>query len=161
MSGRIARPVGLPVQLFIRLHFVNESGGRTLVSSLAVVWSIATSANAYPTFEERSGDYPLDFVFGEVQPDTGVMAAPDGGIVKVRSMEPNQCLDTELLFSVDPFPELIGLRTVVEYQRVGRLFLFPWVEIPRDNKTWAAFAYIDPDLLAGREYVPLTSHESD
>lgn len=159
MSARISQADNRPPRLFARLHIVNESGGRARVNASAILWSVTTPPNGFPRFEKETGDFPLDYVRGAVNSITGVMAGPDRRTVRDVPMEPLECIDTEVLLVVDPLPELIALRAVIDHQRIGRLWPFFWVPDLKENATWASFAYIDPATITGTEYVALTSHE--
>jgi hypothetical protein len=159
MSARISRADDQPPRLFARLHIVNESGGRARVNASAILWSVSIPPNEYPRFADETGDFPLDYARGAVNPTIGVMAGPDGRTVRDLAMEPHECIDTEVLLVVHPLPELMALRAVIDHQRIGRLWPFFWVPNMKENATWASFAYIDPAIITGTEYVALTSHE--
>lgn len=157
-SARISRPYNQTARLFIRLHIVNESGAHLEANASIVLWSVTPINNGFPEFREVGRDFPLDYAYGVVQ-ENGVMAGPDGAPVANYEMEPLECAETEVLFSPDPLPELMAVRASVENEEIVRNWPLFWEKKVRGIRRWESFAYVDPDVLTGSEYVALTSHE--
>jgi hypothetical protein len=129
------------------------------MNARVVLWAVTTPPNAYPRFEEKARDFPLDYSHGEVQA-SGVMTGADGGVLENCELEPSECVESEVLFCFDPLPELMAMRASIEQEQTGRAWPRFW-QAPSEVVTWEPFAYLDPDVLTGPQYVALTSHEAN
>lgn len=155
----VAKEHGHPAHLFLRLHMVNESGGRSQVGAYVVLWEVTTTSNDYPQFKEIARDFPLDYSHGDVAPG-GVLAGPGVSPITNWWLEPSECIESEVLFCPDPCPALMAVRASLEHQRTRRSRWRPWTAVLQEAVLWETFAYVDLDALAGAEYVALTSHEA-
>lgn len=160
MAGRISSGEDGQGRVFIRLHVVNQSGTLIKMNARVVLWSVKISANHRPEFTELARDFPLDYIYGEVKHDR-IMADDDGSPVDNCDMEPLECFETELIFPIDPLPDLLGVRASIQqdvFRRNRPKFL---VKEVFDVFTWETFAYLEPSVMGGNEYVSLTSHSGD
>lgn len=156
IAARLERPEHGPVRLFIKLHVVNETEIRSLnVNARVRLWSVRSASNEFPRFTEVLGDFPMDYAYGDA-PTDGFMSGDDGSPVRDVTMTGLECIESELLFSPDPCPDLLALRASFEHLpnvwwRRGRT--------PSNVPIWETFVYVDPLLLKSGEYAMLTSHE--
>jgi len=146
-----------PARLFIRLHVVNESGAHMKANARIVLWAVKQGEGQFPTFEERDRDFPFDYVYGTVQPTTRIMAGEDGASVSDVELESAECIETEVLFSFAPLPDLMAVRATVEEERTLHNWPWFWRSLVGGVR-WESFAYLDPAALSGSEYVAITSH---
>jgi hypothetical protein len=156
-SARIAKTEDGEARVFLRLHISNESAAYIRVIANVLLWEVTTAPNNYPRFREIGRDFPMDYVYGDLQPN-GVFAGPDGYPWDDSRMEPKECIDSEMMFRPDPMPKLMAVRTNIVEQKFKRLMPFFWIKDPIVGDEWDTFAYLDPACLSGIEYVPIVAH---
>jgi hypothetical protein len=145
-----------PAHLFMRLHMVNECAAKVEINAMVVLFAVTSTANGRPTFTDLGRDFPMDYAYGELQPD-GLMADQAGEVTNDYEMEPLECIEADLLFCPDPMPDLLAARTTCEQEFKRRDWHRFW-RTRTDVWRWENFAYIDPPALSGENYVALTSH---
>jgi hypothetical protein len=155
-SARIAKLDNGTSRLFLRLHMSNESGAYLRIAAQVVLWDVTTT-NEFPQFQEIGRDFPLDYVYGELRPN-GVMTGPGGVAWNNSRMESKECIDGELLFNLDPIPDLMAFRASVIQTRYKRLWPFFWIKDLTAGEEWDDFAYLDPAVLDSHTYVAITAH---
>ena len=154
VSARLSPGKGdRPARLFVRVHIVNESSARCEVNAAVTLWEVAADANSFPTFNQITNrDFPFDYVHGEVE-ESGFMTGPRGQPVTGHWLEPTECVESEVLFSPEPCPELMAIRASSEKEVRRRKWTKPWDTVGSGLILWEVFAYVDPEVVSGSEYV--------
>jgi hypothetical protein len=147
-------------ELLVRIHIVNSSSRqlRHTEATLTLLSAPRPGADGNPVFTPLHVVDPLVQINGEISdPDArGDVTITEGTFpwysawFESPSLEPGECVDSEVALSVDPDATSWSLRLIVDGKQ-GRIPRVGWYD-------WGVFAILSAELLTGHGYLPVTSH---
>lgn len=151
--------------LIVRVHLINDSAAFILVSALATLMTVEPpSPGATPKLAVIDKQDVLGYVYAEPEGNgENDESGEETGLV--GEMEPNECIETDLVFALLP-QELLAIRLSVEGSRPLRPAV-GWTRdlvrtalrrpAPTSDAEWDSFGFLVPDELRGGGFVAINS----
>lgn len=138
--------------VFVRLHVMNSAAVRAhrVEATISVLHASLDEQSGQIVFQTIRRDDPL-------LPATGDIRDVDNGLTAFTSasgdLEPNECVQTEVLFRVPPEADVLALRLTVTATSLRTRLL-------RKAYTWGWFGFLDTEAVTDL-YRPLSLHTAE